>query len=622
MANLKSREFYPDFHVNIRKDGRVNGIEPVTLKDMGLPYDLDYPEQPVGELPKELYENLVEEFIFLIDELRPRDIQDLFYKATLDPRLAYWKLFEEAARRMQLPYYLNCHRDVAKGDYPNIYSGIQGAVQNGRSLADIYLNTCVTKEMICEAVDYISFIEESSDGCFEEYGMNPLLAVEVALFKMSRYNYKLHGTLPNSEGTADIVLYNKEGVIELVVMRRVEEPDYEEMWDDDVNLSADYNDELKKNYEDGLRNLEQVESYCEKNHISCLKLSSFEATCLYDNGTLGGVIREAIGDPEYAKEFLFNTTDEDDLVEPGTDNIDAKTKYPEGYLFEGKLKKIRIDSNCICYGPYPLPDDETEQHLTVNSEGGVWLTRLSFEKGPIEKTNFKIDADTAKNLLEVLEKRFSQEHDICFVTDIGSWEMTLTNEEGKEFHYDGPLTEDAGDAVRGLSDMVRTATGRDDLFVFDGCPERIDNLKIEYERETKIKPKAIPEGAEYEFVTWSYSEILTIDRATETLTNHIQFAEQCSVTNTYHVEEGISSLLDDLWPEMFDEVTGNPPDVIEDPMEQRKYKITVLTMKRLLRVPLINLDYLMGIQSLLKRYMISWLSTELESCLMKRLMAG
>lgn len=89
MANLKSREFYPDFHVNIRKDGRVNGVEPVTLTDMGLPYDLDYPEQPVGELPKKLYENFVEEFIFLIDELLPRDIQDLFYKATLDPRRAY-----------------------------------------------------------------------------------------------------------------------------------------------------------------------------------------------------------------------------------------------------------------------------------------------------------------------------------------------------------------------------------------------------------------------------------------------------------------------------------------------------------------------------------------------------
>lgn len=100
---------------------------------------------------------------------------------------------------------------------------------------------------------------------------------------------------------------------------------------------------------------------------------------------------------------------------------------------------------------------------------------------------------------------------------------------------------------------------RDDLFVFDGCPEKIDNLKVEYNRETKIKPKQLPEDAEYEFVTWNYSEVLTIDRATETLTNHIQFAEQCSVTNTYHVEEGISSLLDDLWPEMFDDITGNPP---------------------------------------------------------------
>ena len=94
MGNLKPRDFYPDFHVNIRKDGRVNGIKPVTLKDMGLPYDLDYPEQKVGDLSKEQLENLVEEFIFLIDELLPRDIQDLFYKATLDPRQAYWNLFE------------------------------------------------------------------------------------------------------------------------------------------------------------------------------------------------------------------------------------------------------------------------------------------------------------------------------------------------------------------------------------------------------------------------------------------------------------------------------------------------------------------------------------------------
>ena len=273
-----------------------------------------------------------------------------------------------------------------------------------------------------------------------------------------------------------------------------------------------------------------------------------------------------------------NPPEADGVLIPEKDvNIDGVDRFPEGYLFKGKLKKIRIDSNCICYGPCPMPEDETEQHLTITLEGGVWLTRLSFANGQIEKTNFKIDVGVVNNLFDVIENRFSQEHELYCVTDVGSWEMILTNEEGKEFQYNGPLLENAGDRVEGLSDMVREATGRDDLFVFDGCPEKIDYLKLEYNRETKIKPKHLPEDAEYEFVTWNYAEVLTIDRATETLTNHIQFAEQCSVTNTYHVEEGISSLLDELWPEMFDDVTGNPPDAIDDPMNQCNYRITVRT---------------------------------------------
>lgn len=571
MGNLKSKEFYPDFHVNIRKDGRVNGVEPVTLKDMGLPYDLDYPEQPVGELPKKLYENLVEEFIFLIDELLPRDIQDLFYKATLDPRHAYWKLFEEAARRMQLPYYLNCHRDEAKGDYPNISAGIEGFVREGRSLADIYLNSCVTKEMIYDTIDYMGFLADSVDDYTEDSRMDPLLVAELALFKMSRYNYKLHDNLPDEFGIADLVLYSKDNTRELVIMRKVTEPD-DEWWDGD----GDHNTELKKRYEESLHNLERVELYCEEHHISCLKLSSYEAICLYEDRTLSNVIREAIKNPEYAKEYSFRTDDEDtDLL--GDEHVNNKSNNPEAYRFEGTLKKLRIESDNVCYGPAPMPDDETHQHLTINADGGVWLSRYSFDNGIIEKTNFKINADIAKKLLYAFEKRFSADHMIDFVTDIGSWDMILTNDEGKEFHFSGPLTEHAGTVLIGLSDMLRNVTGRDDLFAFDGCPDRIDNLKIEYTRETKIKPKVMLEGSKHDYMKWDYSETLTIDRATETLVNHIQFAEQCSVTNTYHVEAGISDLLDELWPEMFDEVTGNPPDVLDDPKDQRRYKITVIT---------------------------------------------
>ena len=74
--------------------------------------------------------------------------------------------------------------------------------------------------------------------------------------------------------------------------------------------------------------------------------------------------------------------------------------------------------------------------------------------------------------------------------------MILTNEEGKEFRYSGPMMESTDDVTYGLSDMTRRALGRDDLFVFDGCPDKIDNIKIEYSRETKIKPKELPEGRE------------------------------------------------------------------------------------------------------------------------------
>ena len=43
------------------------------------------------------------------------------------------------------------------------------------------------------------------------------------------------------------------------------------------------------------------------------------------------------------------------------------------FIFQGTLKKVRIVSNNICYGPMPKPDKEVEQHLTVDDEGHVWF---------------------------------------------------------------------------------------------------------------------------------------------------------------------------------------------------------------------------------------------------------
>lgn len=40
-----------------------------------------------------------------------------------------------------------------------------------------------------------------------------------------------------------------------------------------------------------------------------------------------------------------------------------------GFVFKGILKKAKLISNSLCYGPCPMPDDEIEQWLTLTDDG-------------------------------------------------------------------------------------------------------------------------------------------------------------------------------------------------------------------------------------------------------------
>ena len=44
------------------------------------------------------------------------------------------------------------------------------------------------------------------------------------------------------------------------------------------------------------------------------------------------------------------------------------------------IKKIKLISNNICYGPAPKPDEELEQRLTTADTGAVWLTHYALEE--------------------------------------------------------------------------------------------------------------------------------------------------------------------------------------------------------------------------------------------------
>lgn len=56
----------------------------------------------------------------------------------------------------------------------------------------------------------------------------------------------------------------------------------------------------------------------------------------------------------------------------------------------------------------------------------------------------------------------------------------------------------------------------------------------------------------------------------------------CTISRRYQVEEGVSSLLDDLDADtLFENIEGNPPDVIDNPNKTKDYIITVNFKRKL-----------------------------------------
>ena len=143
------------------------------------------------------------------------------------------------------------------------------------------------------------------------------------------------------------------------------------------------------------------------------------------------------------------------------------------FVFQGTLKKVRIVSNNICYGPMPEPNDEVEQHLTINNEGRVWFSGYNFGNSEerykkARARNFKIEKKSTDKVLNALATYFGNEHVAIFATDIGNWVMELTNTEGNIYKFRGSLCADFDYKGIDLSDLVRDTVGMDDLYVFDG----------------------------------------------------------------------------------------------------------------------------------------------------------
>ena len=121
----------------------------------------------------------------------------------------------------------------------------------------------------------------------------------------------------------------------------------------------------------------------------------------------------------------------------------------------------------------PDPDDEVEQRLTINDEGRVWFSGYNFGRNgeSYEKArskNFKIEKTATDRLLLCNCSLFCNEYDGIF-TDIGNWEMKLTNTEGTAYKFRGSLCSDFDYEGINLSDLVRDIVGMDDLYLDGNC---------------------------------------------------------------------------------------------------------------------------------------------------------
>ena len=137
------------------------------------------------------------------------------------------------------------------------------------------------------------------------------------------------------------------------------------------------------------------------------------------------------------------------------------------------LRKMRLISNSLCYGPEPEPNDEIEQRLTITSNGRVWLSRYRYGMGTdshelYEKNSFTISLESAKPILRVVSDYFGKEYEPYYVTDVGYWNLLLTDTNGQIHKIFGSLSYNSELGLGGLSEFIRSELRINDLLIFDG----------------------------------------------------------------------------------------------------------------------------------------------------------
>lgn len=135
------------------------------------------------------------------------------------------------------------------------------------------------------------------------------------------------------------------------------------------------------------------------------------------------------------------------------------------------IQKIRIISNNICYGPEPSPKDEVEQHLTISVNGRVCFTGYNYSGGFGKykigrKQQFSIEKIIVDEIFNLFSQYCESEQLLYYATDIGIWEMEITDTNNKKYTFKGSLCGGVSVGDTDLTNYLREYIQIDGLYAF------------------------------------------------------------------------------------------------------------------------------------------------------------
>lgn len=257
----------------------------------------------------------------------------------------------------------------------------------------------------------------------------------------------------------------------------------------------------------------------------------------------------------------------------------SESRIPEHY---GETVKMRLVSNNICFGPPPKPDEEVEQHLTILENGQVFLSRYHYGTGGkylyqgMER--LRVPPEEARRLLNEISRHFLVKGVPFSVTDVGVWELELTDRDGQTVRFEGSLIRDRGkDSQSTLSSLLRDTLKRRNLFVFDGVVEEesVLLLQIEYTKTTgnsKAEDGETPPSPTNEV----YKERIVISRENDTITLIRNHSQEDETRLTMPLSDSSTGFfLDEFGEDFFLDLPDTRDEAVVETGSKREYTAVV-----------------------------------------------